>query len=59
MNSNVEEIHGSNTPYNQEVGMLGFVSEEWCTNQIVVQSRHRLARIDVAKLHEWRFVLRL
>ena len=36
----------------QEVSMVRFMSEERCANQVVVQRRDRLSRVDVAKLHE-------
>ncbi len=45
-------------PYDEEIGRIGFVSEKRCANKVVVQCRHGLTGIDVAKFHERRVILR-
>ena len=50
---------GCAAPYDEEIGWFGFVTEEGGTYEIVVEGRDGLAGIDVAKLHEGRFILRL
>lgn len=35
------------------------MSEQWCPEEIIVQSWNGLTRVNVAEFHERRFVLRL
>ena len=47
------------SPDDQEVGRVSLMSEQRGADQVVIQSRHSLSRIDVTELHERRLVLRL
>jgi hypothetical protein len=34
------------------------MTEQRCSDEVIVQCWHRLARVDIAKFHEWGLVLR-
>lgn len=38
--------------YDQKISRVGFMSEQRCSDKIVVQRGYSLSRVDVAKLHE-------
>ena len=45
-------------PDDEEISWIRFMSEQWCPEQVIIQSWDGLTRINVAEFHERRFVLR-
>ena len=46
------------SPYDQEISLVRFVSEQRSTYEVVVQRRYCLPWVDVTELHERAFILR-
>ena len=46
-------------PNNEEIGRIGLVLEEWCTNHVVVQCRHSYPGLDSSQLQERSVIGRL
>jgi hypothetical protein len=46
-------------PYHQKVGGVRLVTKQRCSNEVVVQCRDSLTRVNISEFHEWRFVLRI
>ena len=44
-------------PNDEEIGVVGLVTEERCANEVVVQRGYSLTRVYVAELHERRVIL--
>ena len=45
-------------PNDEKISWIRFVSEQWCPEEVIVQSRDGLTRINISEFHERRFVLR-